>query len=91
MCFFIPGHELWFAIALASEWKGPSPLPPWAEKEYGDNENVQNLKDLLYIYNKDLRDVWSKYRAKLRYSEELERFVADMKKNHIHRTYRLNN
>ncbi|MFM7985175.1 MAG: hypothetical protein ACKPKO_38240 [Candidatus Fonsibacter sp.] len=41
---------------------------------------MKNLKDLLYMYSKDLCDMWSKYRAKLKYSEELEQFVTDMQK-----------
>ena len=68
------------AMASSSDWKAPAALPPWAEVDDKDNHSMKNVKNLLSAQYGLLRETKSKYLAKERYSEELERFVTDSKK-----------
>ena len=67
-------------MASSSDWKAPASLPPWAEVDDRDDKNMKNVKSLLSAQYALLCDMKSQYLAKKRYSEELERFVTDNKK-----------
>ena len=63
------------------EWRAPSPPPPWAEAKEEDNQKLKDVKHLLALKHKQVLDFWSKYRAKKRYSDELETIVKELKKD----------
>ena len=67
-------------MASSLDWKAPAALPPWAEVHDKDDTNIKNVKNLVSAHYGLLCEMKSKYLAKKRYSEELERFVTDSKK-----------
>ena len=67
-------------MASSSDWKAPAALPPWAEVDDKDDTHIKNVTNLLSAHYGLLCEMQSKYLAKKRYSEELERFVTDSKK-----------
>ena len=58
----------------------PAALPPWAEVDDKDDKNMKNVKNLFSAQYGLLCEMKSRYLAKKRYSEELERFVTDSNK-----------
>ena len=58
----------------------PAPLPDWAQEQEGDDKKLKDAKALLSITTESMLDTHSKFLAKKRYSEELERYVTDMTK-----------
>ena len=67
-------------MASSSDWKAPAALPPWAEVDDKDDKSMKNVKNLLSAQYGLLCEMKSKYIAKKRYSEELERFVKNGRK-----------
>ncbi len=65
-----------------SNWSPPpAPLPAWAQDQEGDDNKLKDVKALLSITTERMLDMHSKFLAKKRYSEELERYATDMKKD----------
>jgi peptidoglycan hydrolase CwlO-like protein len=65
-----------------SNWSPPpASLPAWAQKQDDDDQKLKDVKQLLSVTTERMLDMHSKFLAKKRYSEELERDVTDMKKD----------
>jgi hypothetical protein len=58
----------------------PASLPAWAKEENDDDQKLKNVKQLLSVTTTRMLETHSEFLAKKRYSEELERYVRDMKK-----------
>ena len=67
-------------MSSSADWMAPAALPPWAEVDDKDDNNMKNVKNLLSAQYGLLCEMKSRYLAKKRCSEELERFVTDSKK-----------
>jgi hypothetical protein len=64
-----------------SNWSPPpASLPDWAKEENDDDQKLKNVKQLLSVTTAMMLETHSEFLAKKRYSEELERYVRDMKK-----------
>ena len=62
-----------------SNWSPPpASLLAWAQDQEGDDNKLKDVKALLSITTERMLDTHSKFLAKKRFSEELERYVKDM-------------
>jgi hypothetical protein len=65
-----------------SNWSPPlASLPAWAQDQEDDDKKLKDVKALLSITTTRMLETHSEFLAKKRYSEELERYVTDMKKD----------
>ena len=65
-----------------SNWSHPpASLPAWAQKQDDDDQKLKDVKQLLSVTTSRMLETHSEFLAKKRYSEELERYVTDMKKD----------
>ena len=64
------------------DWRAPSPPPPWTTVSDDDDRMTKNLKVEIAFQYKSTLFFWEKYRAKKRYSEELESFAQQYTKGH---------
>ena len=66
--------------AMSNWLPPPASLPDWAKEENDDDQKLKNVKQLLSVTTTRMLETHSEFLAKKRYSEELERYVTDMKK-----------